>query len=729
MARRKKLKLPLISSFKIKKNTLWTSIGVLLFLVGSILLLSYINSGSILIRINKYLVDFFGWYSVMIPILVIIVSSHFFNSKKLTLIKPNVSLGLLLISISIIGLTSSGQVGNIINSNLVRDFSNIGTSLILLSTAIIGIIIFLNTSLDSFILFFVKFLGLIINFFKSHVFKSTYDRYIDSKKKEGIIKKEDKKPVFVSESNSNINLPIVRNTGAIDSVQKLKPISTTDTSSDMFFKPLSAPSLSKDWIYPPLSLLTDMDQTSADRGDIQSNSRKIEETLDSFGIRAKVVETNPGPTVTQYAINITMGTKLAKITALSNDLALALAATTGQVRIEAPIPGRSLVGIEIPNIRSEIVTLKRLLIEEDANLKNINEPLRVPLGLDVSGKPVFSSIHTMPHVLIAGTTGSGKSVMLHSWICTLLIRSRPDEVNLILVDPKRVELSHYDGLPHLVTNVIVEPMKIISALKWTVKEMENRYKLFSKFKARDIVSYNQIQGVEKKPYLVFIIDELSDLMMFARSEVENLITRIAQLARATGIHLVLATQRPSVDVITGLMKANIPTRVAFNVASMIDSRVVLDSPGAEKLLGKGDMLFLPPDQAKPKRIQGPYLPNEDISSIVNFLKMQTPSVQYSTEVTDQDVIIKTSSGKTITTDEDGIEKDPLFNDALQIVTEMGKGSSSVLQRRLSIGYARAARILDQLEQAGYLGPAKGSKPRDLIRQVQQEESMVEEVVL
>jgi S-DNA-T family DNA segregation ATPase FtsK/SpoIIIE len=292
---------------------------------------------------------------------------------------------------------------------------------------------------------------------------------------------------------------------------------------------------------------------------------------------------------------------------------------------------------------------------------------------------------------------------------------------LILVDPKRVELSVYNDIPHLLTPVIVEAEKIISALKWTVGEMETRYKIFAQHGVRNIDSYNELPGVEKKPYIVFVIDELADLMIFAPGEAEELITRIAQMSRATGIHLVLATQRPSVDVITGLMKANIPTRIAFNVSSMIDSRVIIDMPGAEKLLGRGDMLFLPPDKAKPVRIQGPYITEKEVLNLVRFLKAQSPEVHYTEEVTEQAVTVKSAAGGTVVVN--GGEKDPLFNQALEIIMQQDKASASLLQRRLSIGYARAARILDQLEAEGYVGPAEGAKPRDVIkRQVSSDDS-------
>jgi S-DNA-T family DNA segregation ATPase FtsK/SpoIIIE len=451
---------------------------------------------------------------------------------------------------------------------------------------------------------------------------------------------------------------------------------------------------------------------------VKTNAYTIEKTLDSFGIRTRVSEVNFGPTVTQYAIEITMGTKLSKITALGNDLALALAAPTGQVRIEAPIPGRSLVGIEIPNKKPQIVTLKQLI--ESSALAEKNDPLIVPLGLDVAGLPVVASLAGMPHVLVAGTTGSGKSVMLNAWIATLMMRTRPDELRMILVDPKQVEMTQYNGAPHLLTDVIVDPQKVVSALRWSVAEMEARYKELAMAGVRNLEGYNKLENVTPKPYIIFVIDELADLMMYAASEVEDLITRIAQKARAVGIHLVLATQRPSVDVITGLMKANIPSRIAFNVSSMIDSRVIIDMPGAEKLLGRGDMFYLPPDQAKPRRIQGPFITEHEVQDVVSFLKSQVPMVQYTEEITEQsnptiNGIVGGSAGA------GGEGHDAFFNEAVQIITQTDKASASLLQRKLRIGYARAARILDELEAAGYVGPAEGSKPREVISRHVQEE--------
>jgi S-DNA-T family DNA segregation ATPase FtsK/SpoIIIE len=464
------------------------------------------------------------------------------------------------------------------------------------------------------------------------------------------------------------------------------------------------------WEYPPLSLLSDGPGQKADRGDMRKNASTIEKTLESFGIAAKVAEVNTGPAVTQYALEIALGTKVSKITSLSSDLALALAAPTGAVRIEAPIPGRNLVGIEIPNRGLEFVTLKRMLQSEP--MHKSKSKLAVALGLDVSGSPVIADIGRMPHVLVAGTTGSGKSVLINAWITSLLFRTTPAEVRLIMVDPKRVELTGYNGIPHLLTPVIVEPDRILSALRWATTEMENRYKQFAEVGVRNIDGFNELSGFQAMPYIVILIDELADLMAYAPVEVEDSICRLAQMARATGMHLVLATQRPSVDVITGLIKANVPTRIAFNVSSMIDSRVIIDMPGAEKLLGRGDMLYVPPDQSKPSRIQGTYVSEHEVNKVVEFLKTKNTPVAYTEEVVNQSLSGWKKGGAAGGTTSDG--KDQLFEDALRLICQHDKASASLLQRRLSVGYARAARILDQLEEAGIIGPGECSKPRDVL---------------
>jgi S-DNA-T family DNA segregation ATPase FtsK/SpoIIIE len=489
------------------------------------------------------------------------------------------------------------------------------------------------------------------------------------------------------------------------------PVAVTSKKEGPFISDklvVNAPGQGGIWHLPPLDLLSNDSTQKADRGDVKKIAGKIEETLQSFGIGAKVVEVNLGPAVTQYALQIPLGTKVSKITNLSNDLALNTEAPTGQIRIEAPIPGRNLVGIEIPNRSLEIVTL-RTMLSSDLMRKNKSK-LAVSLGLDVSGNPLMADIAKMPHVLIAGTTGSGKSVLINSFISSLLFRATPDELKLILVDPKRVELTGYNGIPHLMTPVIVEVDQILASLKWALSEMDRRYKTFAEHGVRNIDGYNELAGFQTLPYIVILVDELADLMAYAPVEVEDAIARLAQMARATGIHLVVSTQRPSVDVITGLIKANIPCRIAFNVSSMIDSRVIIDMPGAEKLLGRGDMLYIPPEQAKPTRIQGAFVSEKEVKKLVDFLKNENPPVQYTEEVLAEPLVAAKRGLASMGTD----GRDNLFDEAVRIICQHDKASASLLQRRLSIGYSRAARILDQLEAVGAVGRAEGSKPRDVL---------------
>ncbi len=388
---------------------------------------------------------------------------------------------------------------------------------------------------------------------------------------------------------------------------------------------------------------------------------------------------------------------------------MALAAPGGQIRVEAPIPGRSLVGIEVPNRSLEVVNIAQVI--DSPEMKKIKSKTAVPLGLGVAGQPAIADIQKMPHVLIAGQTGSGKSVCLNSWIFTLLFRASPDEVRMIMVDPKRVELTPFNGIPHLLCPVIVDLDKVVSSLKWAVSEMERRYKLFSEVGAKNIEGYNNMAAFQSLPYIIIVIDELADIMLFSPGEVEESICRIAQMARAVGIHLVLATQRPSVDVITGLIKANIPARIAFAVSSAMDSRVILDSVGAEKLLGRGDMLYIPPELAKPVRIQGCYVSDQEIEKLISFLKSQK-TVEYDQEVTSQPVKGGSSSQNLVSVE--GEERDVMFEEAVALIRQENKASASLLQRRLKLGYARAARVLDQLEKANIIGPSNGSKPREIL---------------
>lgn len=440
-------------------------------------------------------------------------------------------------------------------------------------------------------------------------------------------------------------------------------------------------------------------------GDTKSNGQVIIDTLKQFGIGAEMAEVHTGPSVTQYAIHPDKGVKVARIMALSNDLALSLAAHP--IRIEAPIPGKPYVGIEVPNERVAMVTLRELLESEEFQRRTSN--MQMSLGKDVSGKTWLADLTKMPHLLVAGATGSGKSVCLNTLLLSLLYQNTDETLRLILVDPKRVELTLYNGLPHLLTPVITDPPRAVNALKWTISEMERRYDLLSKVGSKDILSYNKKMTSDKLPYIVFVIDELADLMMQSGQEMEGGIVRLAQMSRAVGIHLIVATQRPSVDVITGLMKANIPARIAFSVASITDSRTILDSAGAEKLLGRGDMLLQTADMSKPKRIQGAFVSEEEMKKVVDYWKSDT-APEYNPLVIEK----QTALGSSTVFGDKNEEHDALYDEAKEIVMEAGKASASLLQRRLKLGYSRAARIIDELEAAGVVGPAKGANPREIL---------------
>ena len=458
--------------------------------------------------------------------------------------------------------------------------------------------------------------------------------------------------------------------------------------------------------FPKLDLLDNRDDDSElDQNDIKDKARRIEECLDSFGIKSKVVQINIGPSVTCFELKPQRGVKVSKILNLSDDLSLALA--TSDIRIEAPIPGKSHVGIEVPNSQKEVVGLKEMIASEEF-MKSSKE-LPFVLGKSISGLPKVSAIEKMPHLLVSGATGSGKSVCINTIIMSILYKHSPDEVKLLLIDPKIVELSIYNGIPHLIMPVITDPKKASSSLFWAIREMERRYKLFEENHVRDISSYRDLseidENIEKLPYVVIIIDELSDLMMTAASEVEDYITRLAQKSRACGIHLIIATQRPTVDVITGTIKANIPSRIAFAVTSQIDSRTILDMSGAETLLGKGDMLFSPSDAMKPMRIQGAFVSDSEVLRVVNYIK-QTREEEYDKKA------METVEEKTKIVEND--DEDELIDEAIEIIINENTASVSLLQRKLKVGYARAGRIIDQLEARGVIGGYEGSKPRKVL---------------
>ena len=453
---------------------------------------------------------------------------------------------------------------------------------------------------------------------------------------------------------------------------------------------------------PPITLLNSpVKKQTITKGDVVEKSKILQSTFNNFGIEVKIVKAIVGPSITQFQILPTPGTKVSKIVNLSNDIALNLAAK--DVRIEAPIPGKSLIGIEIPNTVNELVTMKEVFVNDEDN-----SPLSVALGKDVSGESIFTRIDKTPHLLIAGSTGSGKSVCVNTIITSILLKNKPDKVKLIMIDPKMVELSIYDGIPHLLTSVVTDPIKAADVLHKVVLEMENRYREFARARVRNMEGYNKIAtkdpDYKELPYIVVIIDELADLMMVSSKEVEESIARIAQKARAAGIHMIIATQRPSVDVITGVIKTNIPSRIAFAVSSSIDSRTILDKSGAETLLGKGDMLYLSADSSKPVRIQGAFLSDEEVEKVVDYVKSQSEA-QYDPNMTPSEV--STQGGGSPSAD----DVDPLYKEVLLFIAKTQKASASLLQRRFKIGYNRAARIIDMLEEDGYIGPVDGSKPR------------------
>jgi len=462
------------------------------------------------------------------------------------------------------------------------------------------------------------------------------------------------------------------------------------------------------WKAPSLDLL-EKKQSPADAGDVKHNAQVIKDTLAEFSIDVDMEGANIGPKVTQYTLKPPAGVKLTRITALETNISLNLAASA--IRIEAPIPGQRAVGIEVPNVKAADVRLYGVL--NSSTWQKGGSPLSFAIGRDIAGEPMLGELDKMPHLLIAGATGSGKSVMINTLLSSLLYRNSPSDMKLILVDPKQVELTPYNDIPHLLTPVIVEPEKCISALKWAVNEMERRYSLLAEEKVRNIKSYNDLKKNDGAgmPYIVIVIDELADLMMLAARDVESLIVRLAQKARAVGIHLVLATQRPSVDVITGLIKANVPARIAFTVASQVDSRTILDQMGAEKLLGRGDMLLLTPELSKPKRIQGAFVGDDEVVKITDHLRMQRPP-EYDPEIVAQPVQLNGKGGVVMDFDSGG--DDDMYKDAVRVVCESGKASASLLQRRLRVGYARAARLIETMEEQGIVGPADGARPRDVL---------------
>ncbi len=730
--------------FKLKKETARSITSITLIFVGIISLLSFFGQ-AVGIGVKNILSIFFGWFAILVPLIFILAGLVLTRRLRWSFVRLRTLIGAIATTLSLAAAVhfflpekaayeqasvgeGGGLVGFAIQQFLRQHLSPLGAVTTLFFAAVTSILILLNTSLDS-IISIINRIGdemralhnLILN--KNNNLEK--DKQEETKEEDELLNQEEREPQFITNpAKKDDEQEGEKSEGEFETFEIISPLGadakTEDTTeveiemqnveqeSDAKTKPEKKGKRKRkeysSWKNPPLSLLSESKGEEAERGDIKKNADLIEKTLNAFGVEAKVVEVNLGPAVTQYAIDLAEGTKVSKVVSLQNNLAMALAAPTGMVRIEAPIPGKALVGIEVPNYQPGLVTLKEIMSSEE--MRKAKDKLTVALGHDVSGEPVITNITKMPHVLIAGTTGSGKSVLLNAFLATLLFRNSPKDLQLLLVDTKRVEFSAYNGMPHLLHPVIIEPEKVLSALKWAVEEMEKRYRILQKEKVKNLASYNKLPNVETLPYIIILVDELADLMSYSANEVEKAICRLAQMARAVGIHLVLATQRPSTEVLTGLIKANIPCRIAFQVASQVDSRVILDTSGAEKLMGKGDMLFLPPDRPKPLRTRGVYVSEKELNKLREYLKNSGYDPDYQAEVTkDRDERTDSPFDK---------PEDEKFYDAVEVVTKHNRASASLLQRRLRVGYARAARLLDAMHDRGLIGPHNGSNPREVL---------------
>jgi S-DNA-T family DNA segregation ATPase FtsK/SpoIIIE len=664
--------------------------GILIILVAIIIALSFFDkagtAGGLLKRALAFL---FGKVMFAMPIFLFLFSFIFFKTNYRKFLSP----ALLAIFILILGVSGifgtlsldsrsheGGFAGYILSWPLLKLFGILATRIIFVMMIAISLLI------------------------ARHLVKPIVSEGLE----------EEKKPLFSRIFRKVIAMPKIK-LKEVAPEQKLNIVKPVELKT----RPLEAVSGSqlKSYQLPPTNLLEN-DREIPNSGDTRVNSAVIKKTLQNFDIQVEMSEINIGPTVTQYTFKPAEGVKLSRITALSNDLSLSLA--SHPIRIEAPIPGRSLVGIEVPNKTRAQVRMRNLI--ENPNFKNSPSNLIIVLGRDVSGVPVYADLARMPHLLVAGATGTGKTIFLNTLISSLLYKNSTETLKFILIDPKRVEFALYNGLPHLLCPVIHDPQRSINALKWLTGEMERRFEVFAQAGARDIGSYNdkveKDQNFELMPYIILIIDELADLMAARGREIEAGIVRLAQMARAVGIHLVVATQRPSVEVITGLIKANITSRITFQVASQVDSRTVIDAAGAEKLLGLGDLLYISADTAKPRRIQGPYISEKELRKAVNYIKSK-----FGDEKTEGDQFFETELLKELDktteaspsglSEEFSFGEDPLYEEARGVVFEAKKASASLLQRRLRIGYARAARLVDVLEERGVVGPPNGAKPRDV----------------
>lgn len=668
----------------------------------------------------------------LFPLILAIISILFFKSMRKEMTLGQIASAVLFF-ISALGLVdlfsknNGGVIGKIISTPLIRTLDTYATVTILLAVMLISFIVMFNFAIS------FDFIG--------DWYQAWKIRREEKKEAALAAKMAAEAEALEEEEDIDINMPESdEDDGAEDDEESDDEDDETEEKpllKKMFSKKEGATEdgiaiatavSMKPFVAPPISLLS-RDKGKPEVGDIKASANLIKRTLQNFGITVEMDEVSIGPSVTRYALKPAEGVKLSKIVGLQNDLSLALAAHP--LRIEAPIPGKSLVGIEIPNSTKTLVGLANMLGSKE--FTGSDKPLLVALGKGISGSTHFANLAKMPHTLIAGATGSGKSVMIHTLITSLLYRNSPETLRFLMIDPKRVELTLYTKIPHQLTPVITDAKKAILALKWAAKEMDRRYDVLQAEAVRDIDSYHKtVYGPElakfkrkgsdedastlpeSMPYIVIIIDELADIMQAYPRELEASIVRIAQMARAVGIHLVLSTQRPSVNVITGLIKANVPSRIALQVASQIDSRTILDASGAEKLLGAGDMLYMSGEMSKPTRIQNAYISEEEVKKVVKFI-----TDQYSDEIPDEiDFTASSNSGSdgifSASLDSDANDEDDLYEDARQTVLEAGKASTSYIQRKLRVGYARAARLMDMLEERGVIGPADGSKPREVL---------------
>ena len=700
----------------------WSQVGaVMLILLSLLLVVSWFGvGGPVLQWIDMATVKTIGYTAYALPILLIYLAVETFRAEENQLpavVKFAAILEIVWFS-GLFGLmktashpNSGGFVGDILNTATLKMVDSAIAVIIYLVLAFITVLFITQTSPFTV---FSKLWEMI----KSNTKEDDNNRSV--MKKASIAQPaEEEKKTDLGEIKLNAGVPIIDT--AKEKKSLLKKVEKPEKVNE---EQALVATRDPNWEAPSLDLL-EKNESGADAGDTRQNAQIIHDTLAEFNIEAAMGDINVGPKVTQYTLRPPSGVKLTRITALETNIALNLAAQS--LRIEAPIPGQRAVGIEVPNRKAAEVRLRSTLSSKQ--WAAARDPLSFGIGKDISGQVVVGELGKMPHLLIAGQTGSGKSVMINTLLCSLLYRNSPSDMKLILVDPKQVEMAPYADIPHLLTPVINEPEKTISALKWAVNEMERRYKLLAGEKIRNIKEYNKrLQSRAKKiaiadengnvqehedgsmPYIVIVVDEMSDLMMMAKKDVETLIVRLAQKSRAVGIHLVLATQRPSVNVITGLIKANVPARIAFTVASQVDSITILDQSGAEKLLGQGDMLFYVTSMSKPRRIQGAWVTDDEVNKITDHLRMQM-APQYNDEVVAQPVQLDGKGGVVMDLSEGGDDK---FKDAVRVVVERRKASTSMLQTRLGIGYQRAARIIEEMEERGIIGPQNGSKPRDVL---------------